>query len=217
MLRHIVLVAALVAACTSSVPDPFDSILSVQADMCGRQMVASAVLIRPELVLTNAHNVAGSDGHLTLFDSDGGETTGTVVAIDIERDLALLHAPGVAGRVIDTDRPSEQGAGRILRLTPDLAPAHVDYHGADPIVVAGHDMYDAPSKLRRSSVRVIADVGPGWSGAPLVTADGRMVGLVYAESRSSGYTYAIAVDEIERFVHSAEARSALLDTGACAP
>ncbi len=208
---------ALAAGACAAATDPAESVLQISGELCNRDMVATAVVVDEGLVLTNAHNVAGSEGPLTLTSAGGRQFAGEVVALDAERDLALLTVAGLSAPPLPAARTGEGEAGTILRLANDLTPTKVAYTGSDPITVVGHDMYDNPSDLRRSSVRVLADVGPGWSGAPVLDGDGRMVGVVYAESRSTGFTYAVASDEIERFIASAGPLRPLADTGPCAP
>jgi len=212
----VLMMMAIACSSTEHGADTTASVLRIEEAMCGRTMVATAVVVDDGLVLTNAHNVAGSDGTLLVRRAGGPIMDGVVVALDIERDLALLTVVELPVAPIPRGDPDEGVSGVIVRLDDDLRPTAIAYAGADSITVAGHDIYDAPSDLARASVRVLANVGPGWSGAPVLDDAGMMVGLVYAESRTTGFTYAVASAEIDQFLATAGTEP-VGTTGPCAP
>src|SRR4051812_25158792 len=52
---------------------------------------ASGVVVGQDRVLTNAHNVRGEDGMVTL--ADGTSVSGRLVGMDVDGDVAVIEAP----------------------------------------------------------------------------------------------------------------------------
>ena len=112
-----------------------------------------------------------------------------VVRTDRALDLAVLRVPGATGpRVRFGDH------ARDLRLLAARAvPAQVRRRVDARLV-------DQPGRPRRPSLEMAATVLPGDSGAPVVGADGAIVGVVYARStRRSATAYAIRGTEVRRW------------------
>lgn len=212
------LVAALMATSCADrgATDPRDSVALLSGPVCGRTMVGSAVVVGDGRVLTNAHNVAGSAGGLEITFADGGVVPASVVAIDIHRDLALLTADTADRPVMPSGRLETGASGSVLRLDLQAAPTSIPFHDGEHITLVGHDIYDNESDVRRAGLRLAANVEPGYSGAPVLDGDGLMLGVVYAESRASDTVYAVAMDEVTRFIEDAAVVSGI-DTGDCAP
>jgi S1-C subfamily serine protease len=70
------------------------STVNVEADGCGRRYEGSGFAVAPDIIVTNAHVVAGSD-QLQVKRPDGEIREATVVAFDGARDLAVLEVPGL--------------------------------------------------------------------------------------------------------------------------
>jgi hypothetical protein len=99
----------------------------------------------------------------------------TIVRVDRRNDLALLSAPGIEG---DAPRLGGDGDTRVRdRAAPVVRRVTARVDGGAP----------------RRALIVRADVAAGESGAPLVTAGGRVAGVVFARSRVRPAT-AYAID-----------------------
>ncbi len=196
----------LVAACGPSDPiiasDPFDAIAQLRGRVCAQDMVGSAVVIDRHYLVTVAHNVAGSEGGLTVTFEDGTEHVATLVGIDFDRDLALLRAPSMDRPILTVARAVAGEGGRLIRLRADQERAEVAFADADLIVAVGRDIYDEESSVRRDNVRVRARAGAGYSGGPLLNDQNQMIGVVYAAARLDEMTYATASQEIDVFLES---------------
>ena len=188
------------AACESAGHDPFDSVAQLRGHVCGRAMVGSAVVVDRGLLVTVAHNVAGSEGGVTATFEDGVQHPVTVVGIDFDRDLALLSAPTVRRPDLPAAQPVLGESGRIIRLRAQAERAEVAYTDAEPVTAVGRNIYDEESTARRSNVRVSAAAGPGYSGGPILNEDDEMTGLVYATARLEDVTYANTSAEVQKFV-----------------
>lgn len=219
--------ALVTIGCASSLPasdDPFDSVAQLRGHVCGRSMVGSAVAIGRGFLLTAAHNVAGSEGGVTATFEDGVQRPVTLVAVDTQRDLALVSIPDLEraasrrlfgngwGPAPPPDRaapiilahPVPGEPGRIIRLRGQAERAEVPYTDAEPVIAVGRDMYDQPSEVRRDNLRVRAAAGAGYSGGPVLNAMDEMTGLVYATARLEDMTYANATAEILTFLASVD-------------
>ena len=206
-MRHLALgLALLVAACGASEPvvasDPFDAIAQLRGRVCDRDMVGSAVVIDRHYLVTAAHNVAGSDGGLTVTFEDGSGHAATLVGIDVDRDLALLRASSVDRPILTVARAVAGEGGRLIRLRADQQREEVPFADADLIVAVGRNIYDEETSVRRDNVRVRADTGAGFSGGPLLNHQDQMIGVVYAAARLDEMTYATASQEIDIFLES---------------
>jgi len=122
------------------------------------------------LIVTNAHCVPR--GSSLRVDSAGRTHDADVVAYSRNHDLALIHAPGVSGPLLE------------LRDARSLRPGEIVFAHGHPLGMshsltmgAIHGVADDP---RTGELRfVVADVrlAPGNSGGALVDAHGRLVGI----------------------------------------
>ena len=202
------------AACESARHDPFDSVAQLRGHVCGRAMVGSAVVVGQGLLVTVAHNVAGSDGGVTATFEDGVQHPVNVVGIDFDRDLAILSAPTVRRPRLPVAQPVLGESGRIIRLRAQVERAEVAYTDAEPVIAVGRNIYDEESSARRSNVRVQAAAGAGYSGGPILNQNDEMIGLVYATARLEDVTYANTSAEVQKFVATVDP-STESDSGRC--
>ena len=195
-----------VVACGSAEPDvatdPFDAVAQLRGRVCDRDMVGSAVVIDDHYLVTVAHNVAGSEGGLTVTFEDGIEHAATLVGIDFDRDLALLRAPSVERPILTVARAVTGEGGRLIRLRARQERAEVPFTDTELIIAVGRNMYDEESPVRRDNVRVRARAGSGYSGGPLLNDHDEMIGVVYAAARLDEMTYATASQEIDIFLEA---------------
>ena len=175
--------------------EPFDAVAQLRGSACGRPVVASAVVIRDELMLTAAHNVAGADGAFEVVFEDGTTFDATAVGFDIHRDVAFLSTPGMHRLPIRMRDPVAGDGGSVLRLRGDKR-VEVPFTIGELVVAVGHDIYDDPSQVRRVNLRLDAPVVSGFSGAPVLSEAGELVGIVNARSRQSSLVYAVVTNEI---------------------
>jgi S1-C subfamily serine protease len=192
------------------------STVLVEGQACDRIQEGTGFVVAPNLVVTNAHVVAGErDTRVTT--SDGRRLGSTVVAFDPDRDLALLRVGGLGlppleladARVDDRGALFGHPGGGPLRQ----APVRI----AEQIVARGTDI--TRSHPTEREVFVLAAVtAPGDSGGPIVDATGRVVGVMFAYDISRQSTaYALTRAELDAGLGSAiaSAASAPVGTGSC--
>jgi S1-C subfamily serine protease len=105
-----------------------------------------------------------------------------VIRIDRAADLALLALPGLHAAPVRTGAGGPGGVRLLGRAARVRRAITATVRGAPGVPLA-----------RRPALEVAAAARPGDSGAPVVTADGRVVGVLFAASRERPDT-AYAVD-----------------------
>ena len=155
--------------------------------------IGSGIVLGEGRVLTNAHNVRGSQATVTF--ADGRTAEGTVAGHDIDGDLAVIEAdtgqaaalpwatavPAIGTPVFALSNPG----GRGLRVTFGT--------------VSGIDRtFRGPRGVRiTGSLEHTAPLLPGSSGGPVLDAQGQLLGI-NTNRLGEGFYLAIPADEALR-------------------
>ena len=172
------------------------SALNVETQGCGRASEGSGFVAAPEIVVTNAHVVAGAEQIRVLRD-DGDRLPARLVNFDPGRDLAVLRVPGLDRPPLPLAETTTGATGAVFGHPGGqdqlrIAPAAV----ADVIDAVGRDIY-ARSTVRRRVAVLSADLERGDSGGAFVTQGGRVAGVAFAIAPDrSGTAYALATSEL---------------------
>ncbi len=154
------------------------SVVRVTGIACGLGVEGSGWIVRPGLVVTNAHVVAGI--RRPRVDRRSGEGfVSSVVAFDVDNDVAVLRVSGLRGRPLPL-ADSERGTPVAL----------VGYPGNGPLTsiparlggtgrALSRDAYGR-RPVTRSVTAIRGQVRPGLSGGPGVDAQGRVLTTVFA-------------------------------------
>ena len=156
--------------------------------------VGSGVVLGEGRVLTNAHNVRGSQVTVTV--ADGRTAEGTVAGNDIDGDLAVIE--------VDTDGapalPWATGAAPGIG-TPLFALANPGGRGLRATFgfVSGVERTFRGPRGRRitGSLEHTAPLLPGSSGGPVLDAEGHLLGI-NTNRLGEGFYLAIPADEALR-------------------
>ncbi len=194
----------------------------ITATGCAGGVQGSGFLAADRLVVTNAHVIAGSTA-VTITDATGLHRA-AVVEVDGGDDLAVLRVDdAVSAPLVVADEPVANGTRGVV----------LGYPGGGPLTAAGAVVrarlplrlsaatpaVDAGSPLVTGSPRYVlaAQVRPGNSGGPLLSADGHVIGVVNARSLADpGTGYAITSPQIVPVVAAAAAATSPVGTGSCA-
>ncbi|HSK49799.1 MAG TPA: MarP family serine protease [Solirubrobacterales bacterium] len=159
-----------------------DSVVRVLGTACGLGVEGSGWAVRPDLVVTNAHVIAGSDD-TTVTNREGIEQEATPVYFGPNDDLALLRVETELeplSLVLET-RPGASGA--VLGYPENgpyaLSPARL----GETRSVISEDAY-GNGPLERSIAALRGEVRSGNSGGPMVDGAGRVLGTVFAATTS---------------------------------
>lgn len=174
------------------------STVKVQGQACNRIQDGSGFAVAPDLVLTNAHVVAGEPaGATSVLLPDGSTLPASVVMYDPNRDLALLRVPGLGERPLPLATAHVGGRGDVLGHPGGAIHLAVSpYVVSQEITAVGEDLYDR-HRTRRDVFVLGAALAPGDSGGPLVDVHGRVVGVAFAIAvGQAGTAYALTTHEI---------------------
>jgi S1-C subfamily serine protease len=182
---------------------------------CGHEQLGTGFFVTSQVVVTNAHVVAGGDTMSVAFGGDTYEAR--LILYDPRQDIALLRVPTASAPALrlaatSPQRGTDAGAlghpgGGPLALIPAVVTAAFD--------AAGPDIYGAGS-VTRSIVELRADVRRGDSGGPLLTAPGVVGGVIFGASRvDAGVGYALAASSVATEIREGTNRTATVGSGAC--
>ncbi|MGZ4482170.1 MAG: CvpA family protein [Gaiellales bacterium] len=172
------------------------SVVRVEGTSCGLGVQGSGWVIRPGLIATNAHVIAGeTDTH--VVPANGGASLGAVPAyVDAGNDVALLRVPGLSAAPLRLHRDAPSGIGVALIGYPGGGP-QVSAAGTagTPVGVIAPNAYDT-GVGPRTVVPLRGPLRHGDSGGPAVDRLGRVVTMMFAASRQPGIGYGVPLDPI---------------------
>jgi S1-C subfamily serine protease len=190
------------------------SVLKVSGHACRQIQEGSGWVSSPDVVVTNAHVVAGEDS-TTVEDAQGNELPATVVLFDPLRDLAVLSVPGLSSAPLPLASGFKGDVGAVYgypgggRLS--ASPAKV----GEEILAVGTDIYRTRPSRRHVYV-LAAALAPGDSGGPFVDTRGDVIGVAFAIDPGRTATgYALTDAEVRPVLAEAQGRQGAVDTGRC--
>jgi S1-C subfamily serine protease len=159
-------------------------------------------------VVTNAHVIAGATSIAAT--TGAGDDLGllTPVLFDPDRDLAVLAVdPATPGLDIGDGEVGEIGTVFGYRGDGDLQLRGARLAEAEEITAGS--IYDDFDQHEREVWYLAAQLGGGDSGAPVVSTDGEVIGLVFATAPDvAGVGYALRPPALRRAITAAEAHVA---------
>jgi S1-C subfamily serine protease len=194
------------------VVDAGGSVVRVLSTACGLGIEGSGWAVRPDLIVTNAHVIAGADD-TTVTTQSGVELDATAVYYEPEDDLALLR--------IDSKLPtlpvsSERsvGAGAAVLGYPENGPYMVTpARIGETRDAISEDSYGR-GPIQRTITALGGEVRSGNSGGPLLDGHGRVVGVVFAATTGGqAGGFAVPAEEVREAIPRAS--SGEVDTGPC--
>jgi S1-C subfamily serine protease len=188
-----------------------ESVVRVLSTACGLGIEGSGWAVAPELVVTNAHVIAGSDD-TTVTTQSGAQLDATPVYYEPRLDLALLRVGAGLPPLPISDERHEGEDAAVLGYPENgpyaLAPARL---GETRTTISEDSYGNGP--VERTITALSGEVRSGNSGGPLVDASGQVIGTVFAATTSGPQGgFAIPAEQVrEALRHTAEE----VGTGAC--
>jgi S1-C subfamily serine protease len=192
------------------------SVVRIEGQGCGGIVEGSGFVVGTNVVATNAHVVAGITNPV-VQDSNGSHY-GQVIWFDPNLDFALIRTGGLAGQplTISSANASPGTPAAVLGYPGgggfNAVPAAV----LDQFEASGQNIYDNGTTVR-SVYEIKAVVIPGNSGGPMVSENGNVIGVVFAQSTTySQVGYALTTAKIIAEVQQDGGHRSPVGTGACA-
>jgi len=189
------------------------SVVKVQGISCQRVLDGTGFVVAPDLVVTNAHVVAGERSTTVLRD-DGTAHSAAVVAYDPERDLALLSVSGLDRAALPRSTASVGERGGVFGH-PQGAPLRIaPFEVTGRTAATGPDIYGT-RVVTREVLQLATALEPGDSGSPLVDAAGQVIGVAFAAATDRPHLgYALDISELSAVL--AQPHATPVSTQACA-
>jgi S1-C subfamily serine protease len=188
------------------------SVVRIEGVACGLNIQGSGWVVRPGIVATNAHVVAGEDG--AEVEVPGGPTLpGTPIAVDPANDVALLRVPGLHTPPLPAASRSPSGDAVVLIGYPENGPlTAVPGRAGAPVTALAPDAYGRHIHPR-TVVPLRGLLRHGDSGGPVVNRAGRVVAMMFAADEGAGVAggFGVPLDAIEAALH----HTGHADTGPC--
>lgn len=188
------------------------STVKVEGIACDVIQNGSGFVVGPDLVVTNAHVVAG-ERQTRVITADGEERRARVGAFDPLRDLALLVVDGLGLDALALGHVDAGAVGAVYGypgggpLTP--TPARIE----EEITATGRDIY-GQARTERDVFVLAAELHAGDSGGALVNEIGEAVGVAFAiDPGQPGTAYALTDTELRATLDAGTRRR--VDTGPC--
>lgn len=192
------------------------AVVKVEGRGCGGIVEGSGFVSSNDLVVTNAHVVAGIANPYVI--SSNGTLPANVVWFDPNVDFALLRVPGLneSSLTIDTHTVDAGTQGAVLGYPGGGPFSAVSAVVLQQFAALGRNIYNQ-GQTTRQVYSVKATVVPGNSGGPLINQGGQVIGLVFAQSTTYNQVgYALTTAQFLQELHQASTRTQSVDTGGCA-
>lgn len=183
---------------------------------CRRRLMGSGFVFAPDLVITNAHVVAGTD--TVSLDTTTGMHDATVVLYDPEEDIAILRSENLGIPPLNwAENIAHTGDEAIVMGFPAsgpfvAAPARV----RELATINAPDIYGT-NRVDRSVYLIRSSVRQGNSGGPMIDLEGNVLGVVFGTAVDASDTgYVISAREVRQKIGDATALIAPVSTQACA-
>jgi len=191
-------------------------VVRVSGVACGLGVEGTGWVAAPDLVVTNAHVVAGEITTQVQPGGTGVPLPAKVVLFDEENDIAVLRVGGLRLPPLPVAAPEDNESVAILGF-PENGPFDIRAgRVGDTMHVISGDAYNR-GPMERTVTSFRGFVRPGDSGGPALNEEGAVVATVFAsraDSENAGY--GVPSTLVRQHVNLASERQSPVDTGECA-
>ncbi len=161
------------------------SVVRIEGNACDLAIQGSGWVVRPGIVVTNAHVVAG-ERHAAVEVPGGPTLDGYPVAVDAGNDVAVLRVPGLRARPLRLSPRPPDGGAAILIGYPENGPlTAVAGRAGSPVTALAPDAYGRHVHAR-TVVPLRGVLRHGDSGGPVVNRAGQVVAMMFAADEGGG-------------------------------
>jgi len=196
------------------------SVVRVDGTACGLAIEGSGWVAAPEVVVTNAHVVAGEQDTTVEIEGRSPSLPAQPIEFDPTDDVAVLRVPGLGLPALSLGPDPASGTSGAILGYPQNGPFDVEPGriGRTQAVVTQNAYGQGPVTRRLTPLRGL--VRPGNSGGPVVGVGGRVLTTVFAatvDSRLRG-GYGVSNETVATVLSQASAHAragAQVSTGPC--
>jgi S1-C subfamily serine protease len=187
------------------------SVVRIHGTACGLGVEGSGWVIRPGIVVTNAHVVAGETD--TVAETPGTPALRAVaVSVDPGNDVAVLRVAGLAAPALRMAPADPSGQAVALIGYPLDGPlVAVPGRAGRPVTALSPNAYGRDVRPR-SIVPLRGRLEHGDSGGPVVDAHGRVVAMMFAADSAGGGGFGVPLAAIRAALRRARGP---VSTGPC--
>ncbi len=197
------------------------SVVRVDGTACGLAIEGSGWVAGPDLVVTNAHVVAGEQDTTVEVGGRSPSVPAQPVAFDPTDDVAVLRVAELGLPSLSLSASSASGTSGAILGYPENGPFDVQPGriGRTQTVITQNAYGQGPVSRLLTPLRGL--VRPGNSGGPLIDGGGRVLTTVFAatvDSRPSG-GYGVANETVATVLREADEHvrdGSQVSTGPCA-
>jgi S1-C subfamily serine protease len=191
-------------------------VVRVSGVACGYGVEGSGWVAAPDLVVTNAHVVAGEISTQVQPEGNGLPLPARVMAFDEKNDIAVLRVNALRLPPLRLTEPRNSEPVALLGF-PENGPFDIRAgRVGDTTRVISNDAYNR-GPVERTVTSFKGFVRPGNSGGPAVNEDGEVVATVFASrAESDDAGYGIPSSLVRQLVDLAQERRNPVSTKECA-
>jgi S1-C subfamily serine protease len=195
------------------------SVVRVVGTACGLGIEGSGWVAAPDLVVTNAHVVAGENDTRVEVGGSAPGLPAEALDFDPHDDIAVLRVPGLGAHRLALAPSAPAGTSGAILGYPQDGPfnAQPGRIGQTRDVETENAYGQGP--VLRSVTELRGLVRPGNSGGPVVNSNGQVLAMVFAAIASPGSRhggFAVPNALVRAQLRRAEGRSGPVGTGGCA-
>ena len=191
-------------------------IVRINGVACGFGVEGSGWVAAPDLVVTNAHVVAGQLATQVQPEGVGVPLTGRAVVFDERNDIAVLRVSNLDLPPLSLAEPKDNEPVGLLGF-PEDGPFSMRAGragGTQPVIST--DAYNR-GPVERTVTSFKGFVQPGDSGGAAVNENGAVIATIFASRANSQNTgYGIPSNVVQQLVDLAKERQNPVDTKECA-
>ena len=180
------------------------SVVRITGIACGLGVEGSGWVVASQLIVTNAHVVAGIES--PRVDAPSGRAFASeIVAFDVSNDLAVLRVPGLAAKPLRLADPERSVPVALVGYPRNGPLTRTPARLGGTAQILSRDAYGR-GPVRRQVTAIRGAVEPGSSGGPGIDGSGRVRTTVFARRPRETGGYGIPAELVRRIVASARSK-----------
>jgi S1-C subfamily serine protease len=190
-------------------------VVRIESVGCGGFLTGSGFVAGENLVITNAHVIAGVS-EPTVVDAEGRHAA-TTVLFDPSSDIAVLRTNSLAGDPLPLlSSILDRNDTAVTLGYPEGGPIEATPAGIlGQTRAVGRDIYHDKLAIREV-YQLQTRITTGNSGGPIVLQDGTVAGVIFAKSEARENTgYALTSVFVQPILDQAQGETDRVSTGAC--